>query len=92
MVEHHAATPRSTLRNGQKAVIRPLAESDRAALLSFGQQLPQDDLLYLEDDFQSSEIIARLVNAHQAENWRQLIGDVDGEIIGDSSVRRLVGW
>ena len=92
MVEHQAATPRATLRNGQEAAIRPLAETDRAALLAFGQQLLQDDLLYLEDDFQSSEIIARLVNAHQAENWRQLVAEVDGEIIGYSSVRRLVGW
>jgi RimJ/RimL family protein N-acetyltransferase len=92
MVDQPSAAPRATLRNGRDVLIRPLAEQDRAALLAFGQQLLQDDLLYLEDDFQSPEIIARLVNAHEAENWRQIVAEADGSIIGYSAVRRLVGW
>ncbi|MBS1965714.1 MAG: N-acetyltransferase [Chloroflexi bacterium SZAS-1] len=92
MVEHSVATSRATLRNGREATIRPLGEEDRAALLAFGQQLLQDDILYLEDDFQSNEIISRLVNAYQAENWRQVVAEADNQIIGYSSVRRLVGW
>lgn len=87
-----AATP-ITLRNGQQVTIRPLAEDDRAALMRFGQQLPQDDLIYLEDDLQSPEIINRLVNASAAENWRQIVAvRDDGEIVGYSAVRRLTGW
>lgn len=87
-----AATP-ITLRNGQQVMIRPLAEDDRAALMRFGQQLPQDDLIYLEDDLQSPEIINRLVNASAAENWRQVVAVCDdGEIVGYSAVRRLTGW
>ena len=86
-----AATP-ITLRNGQQVTIRPLAEDDRAALMRFGQQLPQDDLIYLEDDLQSPEIINRLVNASAAENWRQIVAvRDDGEIVGYSAVRRLTG-
>lgn len=92
MIEHQIAAPRAALRNGREVEIRPLAEHDRAALLAFGQLLPQDDLLYFEDDFQSHEIIARLVNAHQAENWRQIVAEADGEIVGYSSVRRQAGW
>ena len=92
MVDEQLAARQATLQNGQTPTIRPLGEDDRAALLAFGQALPQDDLLYLEDDFQSPEIIARLVNAHQAENWRQTVAVSDGEIIGYSSVRRLHGW
>lgn len=73
-------------------IVRPLDEQDRLALLRFGAQLPEDDWLYLEDDFRSPEIITRFVNAYAAENWRQLVA-VDGqEIVGYSIVRRLAGW
>lgn len=92
MVDSQLVTRQAALQNGLLATIRTLGEGDRAALLAFGQALPQDDLLYLEDDFQSPEIIARLVNAHQAENWRQIVVEADGEIVGYSSVRRLHGW
>ncbi len=92
MVEPQVAAQRIALQDGRAGQIRPLSEQDRAALLAFGQQLPQDDLLYLEDDFQSHEIISRLVNASQAENWRQIVVEADGEILGYSSVRRLHGW
>ncbi len=61
--------------------------------MRFGQQLPQDDLIYLEDDLQSPEIINRLVNASAAENWRQIVAvREDGEIVGYTAVRRLTGW
>lgn len=92
MVDEQLAARQASLHNGETAAIRPLNEDDRAALLAFGQALPQDDLLYFEDDFQSPEIIGRLVNAHQAENWRQTVAVADGEIVGYSSVRRLHGW
>ena len=92
MFNQTTAPARVSLRNDQAAAIRPLGEGDRAALLAFGRNLPQDDLLYLEDDFQSPEIIGRLVNAHQAENWRQIVAEADGAIVGYGAVRRLAGW
>jgi L-amino acid N-acyltransferase YncA len=92
MSDQAIATTRVTLRGGKTAEIRPLGEGDRQALLSFGRALPQDDLLYLEDDFQSVEIIARLVNASYAENWRQIVAlSEDGAIVGYSAARRLAG-
>ena len=92
MVDQVIAPMQVVLRNGQAATIRPLGEGDRDALLAFGRALPQDDLLYLEDDFQSPEIISRLVNAYAAENWRQIVAEEDGAIVGYSAVRRLPGW
>jgi L-amino acid N-acyltransferase YncA len=81
------------LRDGSQVVIRPLAEHDWSTLLRFGRTLPQDDMLYLEDDLQSPEIITRLVNASAAENWRQLVAvDWDDQIVGYAAVRRLAGW
>lgn len=80
------------LHDGRTVTIRPLAEDDRAALYAFGMALPAEDWIYLEDDLQSPDIIARLINAHAAENWRQLVAVADGAIIGYSAVRRLPGW
>lgn len=81
-----------TLQDGRAVTIRPLTETDHAALLAFGQALPEDDWLYLEDDFQNSDIIRRLVNASEADNWRQHVAVADGVIVGYSIVRRRRGW
>jgi hypothetical protein len=82
MTTHVEAAAPITLRDGQHVTIRFLADSDRAALMQFGQRLPQDDLLYLEDDLQNPDIINRLVNAYAAENWRQVVAALDdGTII-----------
>ncbi|HEU4322241.1 MAG TPA: GNAT family N-acetyltransferase [Roseiflexaceae bacterium] len=84
--------PAVLLPDGREATIRPLEERDRAALAAFGAALPAEDCLYLEEDFQSTETISRLVNASAAENWRQRVVEVEGEIVGYTSVRRLTGW
>lgn len=93
MFQRAAAPTPVALRQGGVITIRPLDDGDRAALLAFGRALPQDDWLYLEDDLRNPDIITRLVNAHQAENWRQIVAvDEHGEIAGYSAVRRLPGW
>jgi L-amino acid N-acyltransferase YncA len=82
----------SVLRDGRAVTIRPLDEVDRQALLAFGRALPQADLLDLADDLSSPEVIARLINARFAENWRQLVATVGDQIIGYAALRRLPGW
>jgi ribosomal protein S18 acetylase RimI-like enzyme len=93
MTEQQTMTfPTTRLSDGRSVAIRPLDGDDLPALLVFGQALPQDDLLFLEDDFQSSEMAMRLVNARFAENWRQLVAEADGAIVAYSAARRLHGW
>jgi RimJ/RimL family protein N-acetyltransferase len=93
MYQRIAAPTTIALRQGGTITIRPLDDGDRSALLEFGRALPQDDWLYLEDDLRNPDIIARLVNAHQAENWRQIVAvDESGAIAGYSAVRRMPGW
>src|SRR4051812_39924404 len=82
----------SVLRDGRAVTIRPLDEQDRSALLAFGRALPQGDLLYLEDDLASPEMIARLINVRFSENWRQIVASVGDQIIGYGALRRLPGW
>ncbi len=89
MTVEQAEVPQMILQDGRLISIRPLDEGDYTALLAFGAALPQDDLLYLENDFQSPDIIRRLVNAAAAENWRQVVALADGAIVGYSAVRRL---
>src|SRR6266498_1281256 len=93
MINQQFMLPPTTVRwDNHPVTIRPLAESDRDALLAFGRSVPQDDWRYLEDDFRSPEIITRLINAHAAENWRQIVAEASNAIIGYSAVRRLTGW
>ena len=84
--------PKTVLWHGSDVIIRRLFEEDCPALLAFGAELPEDDRLYLEDDLQSQEIITRLVNAHAAENWRQIVALAGERIVGYGAVRRLPGW
>jgi len=92
MSYQHTEVSITSLRHEHAITIRPLDDDDYQALLAFGAALPQDDLLYLQDDFQNPDIIRRLVNAAAAENWRQIVAVVDGAIVGYSAVRRLPGW
>ncbi|MCG8349822.1 MAG: GNAT family N-acetyltransferase [Chloroflexales bacterium] len=87
-----AAPYTTTLRDGRAVTIRPLAEEDRQALHNFGMALPENDLLYLEDDFQNQDIISRLINAHAAENWRQVVALDNNHIVAYGAVRQLPGW
>jgi ribosomal protein S18 acetylase RimI-like enzyme len=87
-----AAPYTTTLRDGRTVTIRPLAEDDRAALHNLGMALPENDLLYLEDDFQNQDIISRLINAHAAENWRQVVALDADRIVAYGAVRQLPGW
>lgn len=92
MTEPHIAVATKTVGcNNTIVTIRALTEADRAHMLEFGASLPADDVLYLEDDFRSPEIIARLINASYAENWRQVVATANDAIVGYAAVRRLPG-
>lgn len=93
MTQRIEAASSVALKDGRAVTIRPLLEGDREALTAFGAGLPKNDLLYLEDDFTHPEIIARLINAYAAENWRQIVAVTDdGAIVGYSAALRMPGW
>jgi ribosomal protein S18 acetylase RimI-like enzyme len=80
------------LKTGETVTIRPLAEDDGDALAAFGATLPEDDWLYLDLELQSRHTVDRLVKAHEATNWRQLVAVRGQEIVGYANVRLLPGW
>jgi GNAT superfamily N-acetyltransferase len=93
VIERSEATAGTELQDKRRVSIRPLMEQDRQQLHAFGLALPANDLLYLEDDYQNQEIITRLINAHAAENWRQIVAvDENGQIAGYAAARRMPGW
>jgi ribosomal protein S18 acetylase RimI-like enzyme len=82
-----------TLNDGRFITLRPLEAGDNAALLAFGNALPQDDWLYLQSDLRAGEVVARLVNARDAEHWRQMVAVTpEGRVVAYSSARLLPGW
>jgi L-amino acid N-acyltransferase YncA len=87
-------TPPTTiaLHDGRAMRIRPLTPDDRGALLQFGNQLPQDDWLYLENDLRAPDVVTRLTNAYAAEHWRQVVACDDAQhIAAYASVRTATG-
>jgi len=82
----------SQLRDGRAVTLRQLTESDGEALARFGATLREDDWRYLDIDLQNSATVERLVIAHEAANWRQLVAVVGDEIVGYATVRQLAGW
>lgn len=93
MVQRIEAAGTVALKDGRQVTIRPLMEEDRGALTAFGQSLPKNDLLYLEDDFTNPDIIARLAFAAKAENWRQFVAVADdGVVVAWAAALRMPGW
>lgn len=93
MAQRIEAASSVTLKDNRTVTIRPLHEQDKIALANFGMGLPKNDLLYLEDDFTNPDIIARLINAYAAENWRQVVAVTDdGAIVAYSGAFRMPGW
>jgi len=78
--------------DGPQVVIRRLREDDQDALLAFGAALPKDDWLYLDVELQLPATVARLVNAVEARNWRQVVALDGSRIVGYANVRQLPGW
>ncbi len=86
------AAAKPSLANGDMVTVRPLAESDEPALAEFGASLSRDDWRYLDLDLQNPATVARLVTAHAAGNWRQIVAVLDGRVVGYATVRQLPGW
>ncbi len=91
MTGHTAATNRPPAK-GALASVRPLDASDEPALADFGRSLSRDDWRYLDLDLQNPATVSRLVTAHAAGNWRQLVAVLDDRIVGYATVRQLPGW
>jgi len=80
----------ATLRDGRTVMIRLLEAGDNERLIALGAALPQNDWLHAENDLRSAEMVGRLVNARDAEHWRQIVAVApDGAIVAYASARLL---
>lgn len=93
MAQRIGALGNVALKDGRSVVIRNLLKTDRDALATFGQSLPKNDLLYLEQDFTHPQIIDHLADVANAENWRQIVAITSDErIVGYTAALRMPGW
>jgi ribosomal protein S18 acetylase RimI-like enzyme len=90
--ESVAETESLSLSRRPAVTVRRLAEDDGDALAAFGAALPADDWLYLDIELQNRHAVDRLISAHAATNWRQVVAVVEDEIVGYANVRLLPGW
>ncbi|MCS6839370.1 MAG: GNAT family N-acetyltransferase [Roseiflexus sp.] len=82
----------ATLRDGRTVHIRLIEAGDNERLIALGAALPENDWLHVENDLRSPEVVARLVNARDAEHWRQIVAVApDGAIVAYASARLLPG-
>ena len=83
---------RITLRDGTPVTLRPMVQSDEAALLAFFCRLPPEDRQFLRDDVTRPEIIHAW--CHEIDYGRVLpiLAECGGRIVGDATLHRRAGW
>ena len=81
------------LRDGTRALIRPIEKKDGPALLSFFQALPENDRLFLKEDVTSREVIDRWMEELDFDKVIPIVAEKDSEIIGDATLHlNRRGW
>jgi len=68
-----------TLKDGGKLTVRPLVREDRELLLQFSASLPEEERIYLRDDFVNPEVI-------HSEDWDPSSGDTISIVATDGGV------
>jgi RimJ/RimL family protein N-acetyltransferase len=81
------------IKDGTCVVIRPLAQDDGPALLSFFQALPADDRLFLREDVTKQEVIDRWTSQLDYDKVFPIVATKDSAIIGDATLHiSQYGW
>lgn len=82
------------LRDGSPVRIRPLTVEDRDALVRFYEAQPMDDLMHMERNPRSPEVIQEWLDGLEKHELLHLVAETDrGQILGHSVVyQTLRGW
>ncbi len=81
------------LKDGTKAVIRPLRESDLEKSVAFFQKLPPEERLYLRVDVTDREVVEQRLKNNGLRDFKRIVAEVDGEIVADAGLElRPHGW
>lgn len=81
------------LRDGTRALIRPIEKKDGPALLSFFKALPEKDRLFLKEDVTKKRVIDRWMAELDFDKVIPIIAEKDAKIIGDATLHlHRYGW
>lgn len=84
---------RVMLKDGGKAIIRPMGVSDAEAVQKFFRELPEEDRMFLNDDVTSDTWIEWFMSQIDYKALVPLIAEMDGEVVGHVMLQRtLHGW
>ncbi|UCE58799.1 MAG: GNAT family N-acetyltransferase [Phycisphaerales bacterium] len=81
------------LRDGRAVQIRPLEQDDYDKLLTFFQDLPEEDCLFLRNDVKDPDLIRKWTTDFNFDRVVPLIVEEDGEIVADGTLHVAShGW
>lgn len=78
----------ATLLNGAAVTLRPMTREDGPGLLRFFRGLPPEDRLWLRDDVTDESIIERWTRHLDYGRIIPILGELEGEIVGDATLHR----
>ncbi len=90
----HGYPKRVTLKSGKTVTLRPPADGDEPALVTFFSRLPPEDTQFLQDDVREPDIARRFVRERDPKHLFALLAvGEDGQIVGDATMHvPLAGW
>lgn len=82
-----------TLKRGKTVVLRPLEQSDEAALIEFFRDLPRECTEFLKDDVKNPEVVKRFVQKKDPESVWSVLAFSEGRVVGDATLHMYQhGW
>jgi RimJ/RimL family protein N-acetyltransferase len=83
---------RISLRDGTPVTLRPMVESDEAALLAFFLRLSPEDRQFLRDDVTRPELIRAWCQGIDYNRVLPILAECEDRIVGDATLHRRSGW
>lgn len=83
----------TTLKDGSKVLLRPMAAEDQDALYEFFKGVPREDSRYLRDDVGSKLLVEKWAKNLDYTKTLPILAVKNGAIIADATInRRRSGW
>ena len=93
MVDLNKYQKEVSLKDGTKALLRPMVAEDVDALHEFFIAVPKEELRYLREDVSATSVIRSWADSLDYTRVLPILAVKDGKIIGDATLhRRQFGW
>ncbi len=74
--------PWTTEAGGQPVTFRLIERKDKLTALSLGQNLPEDDLLFMTFDLTNSQALDRWFDNVESDRAKTVLAEADGQVVG----------